>query len=141
MNQEHLNRLDFTNEALNKWLDDCPFDIWHFRQNWDKKEYTKTKEDPLGLKTKPKEYKAVDISIQIPFEDCPINLKHFFKDNDALAKLQKDYTDTHKLMQAAMDTWTRQDDPIASREAKKSFNKYREQLRYLEKQLEKAEQN
>jgi hypothetical protein len=42
-------------------------------------------------------------------------------------------------MQAAMDTWTRQDDPIASREAKKSFNKYREQLRYLEKQLEKAE--
>ena len=41
MNQEHLNRLDFTNEALTKWLDDCPFDIWHFNQNWDKKEYSK----------------------------------------------------------------------------------------------------
>ena len=94
----------------------------------------------MGLKTKPKEFKAVDISIQIPVEDCPINLKHYFKDNDALAKIQKDYTETHKLMQAAMDTWTRQDDPIASREAKKSFNKYREQLRYLEKQLEKVEQ-
>ena len=40
-----------------------------------------------------------------------------------------------------MDTWTRQDDPIASREAKKSFDKYREQLRYLEKQLERVEQN
>ena len=138
MNQEHLNRLDFTNEALNKWLDDCPFDIWHFRQNWDRKEYPEN--DPLGLNGNEKVFKAVDVSIQIPVQDCPINLKHFFKDNDALAKLQKDYTETHKLMQASMDTWTRQDDPIASREAKKSFNKYREQLRYLEKQLEKVEQ-
>ena len=137
MNQEHLNRLDFTNEALNKWLDDCPFDIWHFRQNWDKKEYTK--EDPMGLKGTERVYKAVDVSVAIPVEICPINLKHYFKDNDALAKLQKDYTETHKLMQAAMNTWTHQEDPIASREAKKSFKKYREQLRYLEKQLEKAE--
>ena len=139
MNQEHLNRLDFTNEALNKWLNDCPFDIWHFRQNWNKKEYIRTKDYPLGLK-KPQEYKAVDISIKIPVEICPINLKHYFKDNDALAKLQKDYTDTHKLMQAAMNTWTQEDDPIASREAKKSFDKYREQLLYLEEQLEKVEQ-
>ena len=139
MNQEHLNRLDFTNEALTKWLNDCPFDIWHFRQNWDKKEYIRTKEYPLGLR-KAQEYKAVDVSIQIPIEHCPINLKHYFKDNDALAKLQKDYTDTHKLMQAAMNTWTQQDDPIASREAKKSFDKYREQLNYLEEQLETAEQ-
>ena len=43
-------------------------------------------------------------------------------------------------MQAAMETWTTIDDPIASREAKKSFDKYREQLLYLEKQLEKVEQ-
>ena len=138
MNKEHLNRLDFTNEALNKWLDNCPFDIWHFRQNWDRKEYPEN--DPLGLNGTEKVYKAVDVSIQIPVQDCPINLKHFFKDNDALAKLQKDYTETHKLMQAAMNTWSHEDDPITSREAKKSFDKYREQLHYLEEQLERVEQ-
>jgi len=139
MNSElNLNRLDFTNEALTKWLNDCPFPIWHFRQNWDKKEYTK--EDPMGLKGTERVYKAVDVSVAIPVEICPINLKHYFKDNEALAKLQKDYTDTHKLMQAAMNTWTHEDDPIASREAKKSFDKYREQLHYLEEQLERVEQ-
>ena len=138
MNQEHLNRLDFTNEALTKWLNDCPFDIWHFRQNWDRTECTK--DDPLNLRGTAKEYKAVDISIQISVEDCPLNLKHYFKDNKALAKLQKDYTETYELMQAAMKTWSRQEDPIASREARKSYDKYRDQLSYLEDQLERVEQ-
>ena len=138
MNQEHLNRLDFTNEALNKWLDDCPFDIWHLRQNWDKHEYTK--DDPMGLKGTAKVFKAVDISIQIPVKNCPINLRHWFKSNDALVKVEKDYRETYELQQQAYNRWMSEKDPLASREAEKLWNKYREQLQLLNDQLEKAEQ-
>ena len=50
-----------------------------------------TKDDPMGLKGTAKVFKAVDISIQIPVENCPINLRHWFKNNDALVKVEKDY--------------------------------------------------
>ena len=138
MNQEHLNRLDFTNEALTKWLNDCPFDIWHLRQNWDKHEYTK--EDPMGLHGTAKVFKAVDISIQIPVENCPINLRHWFKNNDALVKVEKDYRETYVLQEEAYKRWMAEKDPLAAREAEKSWNRYREQLQVLNEQLEKAEQ-
>ena len=138
MNQEHLNRLDFTNEALTKWLNDCPFDIWHFNQNWDKKEYSK--DDPLGLKGTAKVFKAVDISVAIPVDQCPINLKYYFKDNEALTKVEKNYRETYELQQEAYNRWMSEKDPLAAREAEKSWNKYREQLQVLNEQLEKAEQ-
>ena len=92
MNQEHLNRLDFTNEALTKWLNDCPFDIWHFNQNWDKKEYTQ--DDPLGLKGTAKVFKAVDISVKIPVDQCPINLKYYFKVWEKIELILKKLTKT-----------------------------------------------
>ena len=138
MNQEHLNRLDFTNEALTKWLNDCPFDIWHFRQNWDKHEYTK--DDPMGLNGTKRVYKAVDISIAIPEEICPINLRHWFKGSEALQKLEKDYQETYKLQKEAYKVWTTEKDPLVARKAEQSWNKYTEQLQYLNKQLEKAEE-
>ena len=138
MNQEHLNRLDFTNEALTKWLNDCPFDIWHFNQNWDKHEYTK--EDPMNLNGTAKVFKAVDISVKIPVDQCPINLKYYFKDNKALVKVEKIYRETYELQQEAYKRWMTEEDPLAAREAKKSWDRYREQLQVLNKQLEKAEQ-
>ena len=127
----NLNDLDFTNQELIKWLNDCPFDIWHFRQNWNKKEYTK--EDPLGLKGCAKEYKAVDISVQIPIQECPFNIRYYFKDNEALAKVEAEYTETFNKMQKAMNSWIYDNDLTA----KESYDSYKAKLRTLETNLEK----
>tara|TARA_R100000231_G_scaffold11099_1_gene13332 strand:- start:345 stop:746 length:402 start_codon:yes stop_codon:yes gene_type:complete len=61
MNQEHLNRLDFTNEALNNWLNDCPFPITNFRQ--------------MCFETKGQ--KQVELLVDIPIEKTAANLAHY----------------------------------------------------------------
>ena len=57
-----------------------------------------------------------------------------------MAKVEKNYRETYELQQQAYDRWMLEKDPIAAREAEKSWNKYREQLQVLNEQLEKAEQ-
>ena len=61
MNQEHLNRLDFTNEALTKWLNDCPFPITNFHQ--------------LCFETEGQ--KQVEILVDVPIEQTTVNLNHY----------------------------------------------------------------
>ena len=61
MNQEHLNRLDFTNEALTKWLNDCPFPITNFKQ--------------MSFETKGQ--KQVELLVDIPIEQTAANLGHY----------------------------------------------------------------
>ena len=61
MNQEHLNRLDFTNEALTKWLNDCPFPITNFRQ--------------MDFETEGQ--KQVEILVDVPIEQTTVNLNHY----------------------------------------------------------------
>ena len=85
-------------------------------------------------------YSEESCSIQIPVENCPINLRHWFKNNDALVKVEKDYRETYVLQEEAYKRWMTEKDPLAAREAEKSWNRYREQLQVLNEQLEKAEQ-
>ena len=61
MNQEHLNRLDFTNEALTKWLNECPFPITNFRQ----------------LAFEDEGQKQVEILVDVPIEQTTVNLNHY----------------------------------------------------------------
>ena len=61
MNQEHLNRLDFTNEALIKWLNECPFPITNFRQ--------------MDFETEGQ--KQVEILVDVPIEQTTVNLNHY----------------------------------------------------------------
>jgi len=76
MNQEHLNRLDFTNEALNKWLNDCPFPITNFRQ--------------MTFETKGQ--KQVEILVDIPIEKTAANLAHYgLKIDQKTADLEQQY--------------------------------------------------
>ena len=44
------------------------------------------------------------------------------------------------LQEEAYKRWMAEKDPLAAREAEKSWNRYREQLQVLNEQLEKAEQ-
>ena len=94
----------------------------------------------MGLNGTKRVYKAVDISIAIPEEICPINLRHWFKGNEALQKLEKDYQETYKLQKEAYKAWTTEKDPLVARKAEQSWNMYTEQLQYLNKQLEKVEE-
>ena len=61
MNQEHLNRLDFKNGQLEKWLNECPFPITNFRQ--------------LCFQTAGQ--KQVEILLDIPIEQTTVNLDHY----------------------------------------------------------------
>ncbi len=81
MNQEHLNRLDFTNEALNKWLNDCPFPITNFRQ--------------MSFETKGQ--KQVEILVDIPIEKTAANLAHYgLKIDKKTADLEMQYLKADK---------------------------------------------
>ena len=81
MNQEHLNRLDFTNEALTKWLNDCPFPITNFRQ--------------LCFETKGQ--KQVELLVDIPIEKTAANLAHYgLKTDQKTADLEMQYLNTDK---------------------------------------------
>ena len=81
MNQEHLNRLDFTNEALNKWLNDCPFPITNFRQ--------------MCLETKGQ--KQVELLVDIPIGQTAANLRHYgLKIDQKTADLELQYIKADK---------------------------------------------
>ena len=61
MNQEHLNRLDFKNGQLEKWLNECPFPITNFRQ--------------IDFETEGQ--KQVEILVDVPIEQTTVNLNHY----------------------------------------------------------------
>ena len=61
MNQEHLNRLDFKNGQLEKWLNECPFPITNFRQ----------------LAFEDEGQKQVEILVDVPLEQTTVNLNHY----------------------------------------------------------------
>ena len=61
MNQEHLNRLDFKNGQLEKWLNECPFPITTFRQ----------------LAFEDEGQKQVEILVDVPIEQTTVNLNHY----------------------------------------------------------------
>ena len=61
MNQEHLNRLDFKNRQLEKWLNECPFPITNFRQ----------------LAFEDEGQKQVEILVDVPIEQTTVNLNHY----------------------------------------------------------------
>lgn len=81
MNQEHLNRLDFSNEALTKWLNDCPFPITNFRQ--------------MTFETKGQ--KQVEILVDIPVQQTAPNLAHYgLKIDQKTADLELQYIKADK---------------------------------------------
>ena len=81
MNQEHLNRLDFTNEALTKWLNDCPFPITNFKQ--------------MSFETKGQ--KQVELLVDIPIEQTAANLGHYgLKIDQKTADLEMQYLKADK---------------------------------------------
>ena len=61
MNQKHLNRLDFKNGQLEKWLNECPFPITNFRQ--------------MDFETEGQ--KQVEILVDVPIEQTTVNLNHY----------------------------------------------------------------
>ena len=61
MNQQHLNRLDFKNGQLEKWLNVCPFPITNFRQ----------------LAFEDEGQKQVEILVDVPIEQTTVNLNHY----------------------------------------------------------------
>ena len=61
MNQEHLNRLDFKNGQLEKWLNECPFPISNFRQ----------------LAFEDEGQKQVEILVDVPIDQTTVNLNHY----------------------------------------------------------------
>ena len=61
MNQEHLNRLDFKNGQLEKWLNECPFPITNFRQ----------------FAFEDEGQKQVEILVDVPIEQTTVNLNHY----------------------------------------------------------------
>ena len=85
MNQEHLNRLDFTNEALTKWLNDCPFPITNFRQ--------------MSFETKGQ--KQVEILVDVPIEQTTVNLNHYgLKLDQKTADLEMQFINIDKKRKA-----------------------------------------
>jgi len=81
MNQKHLNRLDFTNEALTKWLNECPFPITNFRQ--------------MSFETKGQ--KQVELLVDIPIEQTAANLGHYgLKIDQKTADLEIQYLKADK---------------------------------------------
>ena len=61
MNKKLLNRLDFKNGQLEKWLNECPFPITNFRQ--------------MDFETDGQ--KQVEILVDVPIEQTTVNLNHY----------------------------------------------------------------
>ena len=81
MNQEHLNRLDFKNGQLEKWLNECPFPITNFRQ--------------MTFETKGQ--KQVEILVDIPIEQTAANLGYYgLKIDQKTADLEMQYLKADK---------------------------------------------
>ena len=81
MNQEHLNRLDFKNGQLEKWLNECPFPITNFRQ--------------MCFETEGQ--KQVELLLDIPIEETTVNLDHYgLKLDQKTADLEMQYLKADK---------------------------------------------
>ena len=61
MNQEHLNRLDFKNGQIEKWLNECPFPITNCSQ----------------FAFEDEGQKQVEILVDVPIEQTTVNLNHY----------------------------------------------------------------
>ena len=85
MNQEHLNRLDFKNGQLEKWLNECPFPITNFRQ--------------MDFETDGQ--KQVEILVDVPIEQTTVNLNHYgLKLDQKTADLEMQFINIDKKRKA-----------------------------------------
>ena len=85
MNQEHLNRLDFKNGQLEKWLNECPFPITNFRQ--------------MCFETEGQ--KQVEILVDVPIEQTTVNLNHYgLKLDQKTADLEMQFINIDKKRKA-----------------------------------------
>ena len=85
MNQEHLNRLDFKNGQLEKWLNECPFSITNFRQ----------------LAFEDEGQKQVEILVDVPIEQTTVNLNHYgLKLDQKTADLEMQFINIDKKRKA-----------------------------------------
>ena len=85
MNQEHLNRLDFKNGQLEKWLNECPFPITNFHQ--------------LCFETDGQ--KQVEILVDVPIEQTTVNLNHYgLKLDQKTADLEMQFINIDKKRKA-----------------------------------------
>ena len=85
MNQEHLNRLDFKNGQLEKWLNECPLPITNFRQ--------------MDFETEGQ--KQVEILVDVPIEQTTVNLKHYgLKLDQKTADLEMQFINIDKKRKA-----------------------------------------
>ena len=85
MNQEHLNRLDFKNGQLEKWLNECPFPITNFRQ--------------MDFETEGQ--KQVEILVDVPIEQTTVNLNHYgLKLDQKTADLEMQFINIDKKRKA-----------------------------------------
>ena len=95
MNQEHLNRLDFKNGQLEKWLNECPFPITNFRQ--------------MCFETEGQ--KQVELLVDIPIEQTTANLAHYgLKIDQKTADLEMQYIKADKRYKQLMAESIKLDD-------------------------------
>ena len=95
MNQEHLNRLDFKNGQLEKWLNECPFPITNFRQ--------------MTFETKGQ--KQVELLVDIPIEQTAANIGHYgLKIDQNTADLEMQYIKADKRYKQLMAESIKLDD-------------------------------
>ncbi len=132
MNQEHLNRLDFKNGQLEKWLNECPFPITNFRQ--------------MHFETEGQ--KQVEILVDIPIEQTTVNLDHYgLKLNQKTADLEMQFIKIdreRKACIAAVVKSRKQDNPLKTKkledelyEIHKKWRDIGDQLTTLSRQAEK----
>ena len=132
MNQEHLNRLDFKNGQLEKWLNECPFPITNFRQ--------------MCFETEGQ--KQVELLLDIPIEQTTVNLDHYgLKLDQKTADLEMQFIKIdreRKACIAAVVKSRKQDNPLKTKkledelyEIHKKWRDIGDQLTTLSKQAEK----
>ena len=132
MNQEHLNRLDFKNGQLEKWLNECPFPITNFRQ--------------ICFETEGQ--KQVELLLDIPIEQTTVNLDHYgLKLDRKTADLEMQFIKIDKERKAyiaAVVKSRKQDNPLKTKkledelfEIHKKWRDIGDQLTTLSKKAEK----
>ena len=132
MNQEHLNRLDFENGQLEKWLNECPFPITNFRQ--------------MCFETEGQ--KQVELLLDIPIEQTTVNLDHYgLKLDQKTADLEMQFIKIDKERKAyiaAVVKSRKQDNPLKTKkledelfEIHKKWRDIGDQLTTLSKKAEK----
>ena len=132
MNQEHLNRLDFKNGQLEKWLNECPFPITNFRQ--------------MDFETEGQ--KQVEILVDVPIEQTTVNLNHYGLQLDQkTADLEMQFIKIdreRKACIAAVVKSRKQDNPLKTKkledelfEIHKKWHKIGRELTDLAKKSEK----